>query len=66
MQESSPQAVLLREEPRFASHIVEAIDQGTRIIVMEVQGDWFKVRMAHSSVAGFIRKEFVAPATFAR
>jgi hypothetical protein len=60
------QAVLLREEPRFASHIVEAIDQGTRIIVMEVQGDWFKVRMAHSSVAGFIRKEFVAPATFAR
>jgi hypothetical protein len=53
--------VALREEPRFASQAIEEIDGGTRIAVVEVVGDWFKVRTAHSHVAGFVRKEFIVP-----
>lgn len=58
--------IALREEPRFASQAVEEIGGGTRIAVVEVVGDWFKVRTAHSHVAGFVRKEFVVPDVFGR
>ena len=58
--------VALHEEPRFASSTLEEIDGGTRIAVVAVQGDWFKVRTARSRSAGFVRKEFVVPASFNR
>ena len=55
-----------RRRPCFASQAVEEIGGGTRIAVVEVVGDWFKVRTAHSHVAGFVRKEFVVPDVFGR
>jgi hypothetical protein len=60
------QMIALREEPRFASQAIEQIDGGTRVAVVAVVGDWFKVRTAHSRVAGFVRKEFIVPVAFAR
>ena len=58
--------VALREEPRFASSTLEEILPGTRMSVVAVEGDWFKVRTAHSRNAGFVRKEFVVPVIFGR
>lgn len=58
--------VALREEPRFASSTLEEILPGTRISVVAVEGDWFKVQTAHSHIAGFVRKEFVVPVVFGR
>jgi hypothetical protein len=58
--------IALHEEPRFASSTLEEIDGGTRIAVVAVQGDWFKVRTARSRSAGFVRKEFVVPVSFTR
>ncbi|MGE5816698.1 MAG: AgmX/PglI C-terminal domain-containing protein [Deltaproteobacteria bacterium] len=58
--------IALREEPRFASQAIEEIGKGTRIAVVEVVGDWFKVRTAHSQVTGFVRKEFIVPDVFGR
>ena len=59
-------AVALHEEPRLVSSTLEEIDGGTRIAIVAVHGDWFKVRTAHSRSAGFVRKEFVDPASFNR
>ena len=58
--------VSLREQPRFASSTLEEIPAGTRISVIGVEGDWFKVRTPHSPIAGFVRKEFVVPVLFGR
>ena len=58
--------VTLREQPRFAASTLEEIPPGTRISVIAVEGDWFKVRTTHSPIAGFVRKEFVAPVLFGR
>jgi hypothetical protein len=58
--------IALREQPRFASSTLEEIPPGTRITVIAAEGDWFKVRTAHSSIAGFVRKEFVVPVLFGR
>ncbi|MGE5303075.1 MAG: SH3 domain-containing protein [Alphaproteobacteria bacterium] len=58
--------VTLREQPRFAASTLEKIPPGTRVSVIAVEGDWFKVRTAHSPIAGFVRKEFVAPILFGR
>jgi hypothetical protein len=53
--------ITIREAPDFASQGIEEIGGGTPIAVVEVVGDWFKVRTAHSRVAGFVRKEFIVP-----
>jgi hypothetical protein len=58
--------VALREQPRFASSTLEEIPPGTRISVIGVEGDWLKVRTAHSPIAGFVRKEFVVSVVFGR
>lgn len=58
--------VMIREAPYFASQAIEEIGGGTPIAVVEIAGDWFKVRTAHSRVPGFVRKEFIAPAALAR
>ena len=58
--------VTMREQPRFASSTLEEIPAGTQISVIAGEGDWFKVRTAHSPIAGFVRKEFLAPVLLGR
>ncbi len=55
-------ALTLRERPRFASTPLRDIDVGTQISVLEVDGDWLKVKSQTSGATGYVRKEHVAPA----
>jgi sRNA-binding protein len=54
-------AAPLREEPRFAAATSEDIGPGTRISVLEVKGDWLKVKTRPSGKIGYVRKEYIAP-----
>jgi len=53
----------LRQEPRFAAASAEDIDPGTPISVLEAKGDWLKVKTRPQGRVGYIRKEYVAPAS---
>ena len=55
--------ILLREEPRFGAPAQIMLDQGARLIVLEINGPWLKVKMENTGAPGFVREEFVAPVT---
>jgi hypothetical protein len=54
--------ILLREEPRFGAPSQIMLDTGARLIVLEINGPWLKVKMVETGAVGFVREEFVAPA----
>jgi hypothetical protein len=56
-------AVSLREKPRFAAATAEDIDPGTGISVLEAKGDWVKVKTRPSGKVGYVRKEYIVPAS---
>ena len=55
------QAVALRQQPRFAAERVHEIDAETELSLLENNGDWLKVKVAHASAIGFVRKEYITP-----
>jgi hypothetical protein len=55
--------ILLREGPRFGATGQIMLDAGARLIVLEIDGKWLKVKMAETGAVGFVREEFVAPVT---
>ena len=55
--------ILLREEPRFGAAAQIMLERGVRLIVLEIDGRWLKVKMAETGAVGFVREEFVAPVT---
>ena len=55
------QAVALRQQPRFAAERVHEIDAETELSLLENKGDWLKVKVAHASAVGFVRKEYITP-----
>jgi hypothetical protein len=57
--------ILLREEPRFGAPSHTMLDTGARLIVLEINGPWLKVKMENTGAPGFVREEFVEPAAAA-
>jgi hypothetical protein len=55
------QTIGLRDEPRFSAPKGHPLETGTRLIVMERNGSWIKVRNEATGSTGFVRREFVAP-----
>ena len=53
--------ILLREEPRFGAPSQIMLDIGARLLVLEIDGKWIKVKMEQTGAVGFVRKEFVVP-----
>jgi len=51
----------VRTEPNFVSPSVGKFTAGTKVTVIAASGDWVEVRAGDAGLAGFIRKEFVAP-----
>ena len=51
----------VRTEPNFGSTSVGKFTAGTKVTVIAATGDWVEVRADDAGLAGFIRKEFVAP-----
>jgi hypothetical protein len=56
----------LRKQPNFAAPPIARLTIGTRIAVVDNRGDWLEIRTGDDRYAGFIRKEFVAPAESSR
>jgi len=54
-------SILLREEPRFGAPSQIMLDAGARLIVLEINGPWLKVKMENTGSPGFVREEFVVP-----
>jgi hypothetical protein len=52
----------LRKQPNFAAPPIARLTVGTRVAVVNSRGDWLEIRTGDDRYAGFIRKEFVAPA----
>lgn len=48
-------------EPREDSRRVARIDAGTKVNVVDVQGDWLEVRSKHGNPPGFIKKSTAVP-----
>lgn len=59
-------ATLLRKDPNFSSPALTTFTIGTRVIVLQKQGDWLQVRATADGPSGFIRKEFVTPVEVAQ
>jgi hypothetical protein len=56
----------LRKDPNFSSPTLATLTIGTRVAVLQKQGDWLEVRSTDNSPSGFIRKEFVTLVEVAR
>ena len=56
----------LRKDPNFSSPSLATLTIGTRVAVLQKQGDWLEVRSTDNSPIGFIRKEFVTLVEVAR
>jgi hypothetical protein len=56
----------MREEPRFASAPLQQIDAGTPISVLEIDGDWIKIKAEPFGITGYVRKEYLASPTIPR
>ncbi len=54
-------ATSLRKDPNFSSPTLTTFTIGTKVTVLQKQGDWLEVRSAGNGPIGFIRKEFVTP-----
>src|ERR1043166_7452102 len=50
-----------RQEPRFGASVIEEIEPGTVISVLETNGDWFKIKTRTTGNVGYVRKEYVTP-----
>jgi len=48
-------------EPREDSRRVARIETGTRVNVVDVQGDWLEIRSKHGRPPGFIKKDSAMP-----
>ncbi|HWH79639.1 MAG TPA: SH3 domain-containing protein [Candidatus Binatus sp.] len=55
--------VPLREGPRYAASPMTQIGAGTQIIVLETQGNWWRVRTQPTGEVGYLRKEYLVPQT---
>jgi hypothetical protein len=51
----------IRLEPNFGSVSIGKFAPGTKVTVITASGDWVEVRADDAGLAGFIRREFVAP-----
>ena len=51
----------LRKYPNFTSDSLVTFTTGTKVSVLNKQGDWLEVRSTNGGPTGFIRKEFVVP-----
>ena len=56
----------LRKFPSFTSESLVTFTTGTKVSVLNKQGDWLEVRSTNNGPTGFIRKEFVVPVEVAR
>jgi len=56
----------LRKFPNFTSESLVTFTTGTKVSVLNKQGDWLEVRSTNNGPTGFIRKEFVVPVEVAR
>src|SRR6266498_3479404 len=56
----------LRKYPNFTSDSLTTFTTGTKISVLNKQGDWLEVRSTDDGPTGFIRKEFIVPVEVAR
>jgi hypothetical protein len=52
-------ATSLRKEPNFTSPSLATFTIGTKVFVLQKQGDWLEVQSTNNGPVGFIRKEFV-------
>ncbi len=55
----SQRAVPIRKSTSFASAIVQKIDTGTSLNVLEFIGSWAKVQLGPGGITGFVRREFL-------
>ena len=56
------QTIGLRDEPRYGAPKGPLLERGARLILMERNGSWLKVRSEATGSIGYVRREFVAPA----
>jgi hypothetical protein len=56
---------VIREEPNYSAAAVARFTTGTKVILLGRSGDWYEVRHDGGS-RGFLRKEFIAPADYAK
>jgi hypothetical protein len=56
----------LRKHPNFSSASLATFTIGTKVSMLNKQGDWLEVQSSNNGPAGFIRKEFVTPVEVAR
>jgi Bacterial SH3 domain len=54
-------ATSLRKDPNFSSPSLTTFTIGTKVSVLQKQGEWLEVQSTNNGPVGFIRKEFVAP-----
>jgi hypothetical protein len=59
-------ATSLRKGPNFSSASLATFPIGTKVNVLQRQGDWLEVRSGNNGPTGFVRKEFVATVEGAR
>ena len=55
----SQRAVPIRKSTSFAAAIVQMIDTGTSLNVLEFIGSWAKVELGPAGITGFVRREFL-------
>jgi hypothetical protein len=56
----------LRKAPNFSSPPITRLPVGTKVSVVNNRGEWLEIRTTDAGYAGFVRKEFIAPAASAR
>ena len=56
---------VIREEPNYSAAAVARFTTGTKVILLGQSGDWYEVRY-DGGPRGFLRKEFIAPADYAK
>ncbi|HEV8721603.1 MAG TPA: AgmX/PglI C-terminal domain-containing protein [Candidatus Binatia bacterium] len=56
----------LRKYPNFSSDSLVTFTTGTKVSVLNKQGDWLEVQSTNNGPTGFIRKEFIVPVEVAR
>jgi Bacterial SH3 domain len=52
---------LLRKDPNFSATSLMTFTIGTRVTILNKNGDWLEVRSAPNGQTGFIRREFIKP-----
>ena len=52
-------AVALRPSPRYAATATARVGAGTRISVLETEGNWLKVETEPPGAVGYLRKEYI-------